>query len=53
MPEMITFIANISLGTGAIIRVYIQAPDLYTAQQMLKAQYGAQLVSNAIPYAPN
>jgi hypothetical protein len=43
--KMYQFWGIISLGTGTQIKVYVSAPDIYTATQMLKGQYGAQLIT--------
>lgn len=43
---MKTYSANVRTVPGSFIRVTIQAPDPYTAYQMLKAMYGNQLISD-------
>lgn len=44
---MHTFFALVNTSSNGIIRVEIQAPNQYAATQMLKAQYGNQLLSEA------
>lgn len=36
----------LSLSPGAQIKVYVSAPDIYTATQMLKGQYGSKLITD-------
>lgn len=45
--DMIRFWAIIRTGSGAQIRIYVMAPNQYIATEMLKAQYGANLLSTA------
>lgn len=42
-----TWWANVRTGVGSFIQVKVQAPTQYNAQQILEAQYGDQLISNA------
>lgn len=44
---MNTYWAFVSTGIGSVIKVTVQAPNQYHAQQQLRAQYGSQLVSEA------
>ncbi len=45
--ENYTWWANVSTGVGSFMRVTVQAPNQYQAQQMLKSLYGQQLISEA------
>ena len=44
---MYTYWAFVSTGTGSFIKVTVQAPNAYVAYEMLKAQYGSKLLSQA------
>lgn len=43
---MNTYWAFVSIDKGAFIKVTVQAPNSYIAQQMLMAMYGDKLRSN-------
>lgn len=45
--KLVRFWALIRTTSGAQIRIYIMAPNQYIATEMLKAQYGASLLSPA------
>ena len=42
---MNTYWAFVKIDAGSFIRVTVQAPNPYTAEQMLKAMYGDRLKS--------
>lgn len=43
---MNTYWAFVRTVPGAFIKVTMQAPDPYSAYQMMKAMYGSQLISD-------
>jgi len=43
--KMYQFWGILSLSAGTQIKVYVSAPDIYTATQMLKGQYGDKLIT--------
>jgi hypothetical protein len=45
--DMVRFWALIRTSSGAQIRIYVMAPNQYIATEMLKAQYGTNLLSPA------
>lgn len=47
--NMNTYWAFVSIDQGAFIRVTVQAPTPYIAEQMLKAMYGDKLKTHANP----
>lgn len=44
---MVTWWAFVRTGSGAFMRVTVQAPTQWQAQEQLRAQYGNQLISEA------
>ncbi len=46
---MKTYWAFVGIEPGSFMRVSVQAPDPFTAKEMLKAMYGDKLKTNANP----
>jgi hypothetical protein len=49
---MRTFWALMRTSTGGIIRVTVQAENNFVAYEMMKAQYGGQLISQSANLCP-
>jgi hypothetical protein len=49
--QMRQYWAFIRTTPGGVIKVYVTADTWFNAQQMLKNQYGSNLISDAAPVA--